>query len=41
MPPQTIDEILVELDQIILRARQDRSRLGLVATRTLFEKWGG
>lgn len=32
MPPQTIDEILVELDQIILRARQDRSRLGYFAT---------
>jgi hypothetical protein len=31
MPPQTIDEILVELDQIILRARQDRSRLGYFA----------
>lgn len=32
MPPQTIDEVLVELDQIILRARQDRSRLGYFAT---------
>jgi hypothetical protein len=32
MPPQTIDEILIELDQIILRARQDRSRLGYFAT---------
>jgi hypothetical protein len=32
MPPQTIDQVLVELDQIILRARQDRSRLGYFAT---------
>src|SRR5688572_28474761 len=32
MPPQTIDEVLVELDQIVLRARQDRSRLGYFAT---------
>jgi hypothetical protein len=32
MPPQTIDEVLVELDQIILRARHDRSRLGYFAT---------
>jgi hypothetical protein len=32
MPPQTIDEILVELDQVILRARQDQSRLGYFAT---------
>ncbi|HEX6188248.1 MAG TPA: DUF5995 family protein [Pyrinomonadaceae bacterium] len=32
MPPQTIDEVLVELDQIILRARQDQSRLGYFAT---------
>lgn len=32
MPPQTIDEVLFELDQIILRARQDQSRLGYFAT---------
>jgi len=32
MPPQTIDEILVELDQIILRARTEQSRLGYFAT---------
>jgi Family of unknown function (DUF5995) len=32
MPPQTIDEILTDLDQIILRARSDRDRLGLFAT---------
>jgi len=31
MPPQTIDEVLAELDQIILRARQDQSRLGFFA----------
>jgi hypothetical protein len=32
MPPQTIDEVLTELDQIILRARTDRDRLGFFAT---------
>lgn len=32
MPPQTIDEILVELDEIIRRARQEQSRLGYFAT---------
>src|ERR1043165_338154 len=32
MPPQTIDEILADLDQIILRARNDQSRLGYFAT---------
>ena len=32
MPPQTIDEVLTELDQIILRARNERDRLGFFAT---------
>jgi hypothetical protein len=32
MSPQTIDEVLMELDQIILRARNDRDRLGFFAT---------
>lgn len=32
MPPQTIDEVLVHLDEIILRARTERSRLGYFAT---------
>lgn len=32
MTPQTIDEVLAELDQIILRARNDRDRLGFFAT---------
>lgn len=32
MPPQTIDEVIAELDQIILRARRDQSRLGFFAT---------
>ena len=32
MTPQTIDEVIVELDQIILRARTERSRLGFFAT---------
>jgi Family of unknown function (DUF5995) len=32
MPPQTIDEVLTELDQIILRAREERDRLGFFAT---------
>ena len=32
MPPQTIDEVLTELDQIIHRARNDRDRLGFFAT---------
>ena len=32
MPPQTIDEVLVELDQIILRARSEQSRLGYFAS---------
>jgi hypothetical protein len=31
MPPQTIDEILIELDQIILHAREERDRLGFFA----------
>lgn len=32
MPAQTIDEVLTQLDEIILRARQDQSRLGYFAT---------
>ena len=32
MPAQTIDEVLAELDQIILRARSEQSRLGFFAT---------
>lgn len=32
MTPQTIDEVLVELDRIILWARNERSRLGFFAT---------
>ncbi len=32
MTPQTIDEVLAELDQIILRARNDRDRLSFFAT---------
>jgi hypothetical protein len=32
MPPQTIDEVLTELDQIILRARNEQDRLGFFAT---------
>ncbi len=32
MPPQTIDDVLTQLDQIIARARNERSRLGLFAT---------
>jgi hypothetical protein len=32
MPPQTIDELLTEIDQIILRARNERDRLGFFAT---------
>jgi hypothetical protein len=32
MPPQTIDEVIAELDQIILRARNERTRLGFFAT---------
>jgi len=32
MAPQTIDEILTELDQIVLRARNERDRLGYFAT---------
>src|SRR5882672_6283392 len=32
MTPQTIDEVIVELDQIILRARNEHSRLGFFAT---------
>lgn len=31
MPPQTIDEVLTDLDQIILRARNEHSRLGFFA----------
>jgi Family of unknown function (DUF5995) len=32
MTPQTIDEVITELDQIILRARNERSRLGFFPT---------
>lgn len=32
MPPQTIDEVIVQLDAVILRARTERSRLGYFAT---------
>ena len=32
MPPQTIDDVLIEIDQIILRARNERSRLGFFPT---------
>jgi uncharacterized protein DUF5995 len=32
MTPQTIDEVIAQLDQIILRARNERSRLGFFAT---------
>ena len=32
MTPQTIDEVIAELDQIILRARNQRDRLGFFAT---------
>src|SRR5712691_2212257 len=32
LTPQTIDEVIAELDQIILRARNERSRLGFFAT---------
>ena len=32
---QTIDEILTELDQIILRARNERDRIGFFATRSV------
>ncbi len=32
MTPQTIDEVIAQLDQIILHARDERSRLGLFAT---------
>src|SRR6266850_2974817 len=32
MTPKTIDDILTELDQIILRARNERDRLGFFAT---------
>ncbi len=32
MPPQTIDEVLTDLDQIILRARDERDRIGFFAT---------
>jgi len=32
MLPQTIDDVLTELDQIILRARNEHSRLGFFAT---------
>jgi hypothetical protein len=32
VPPRTIDEVLTELDQIILRARNDRKRIGFFAT---------
>jgi hypothetical protein len=31
MPPQTIDEVLAGLDQLILRARSEQSRLGFFA----------
>ena len=32
MPAQTIDEVLAQLDEVILRARQESSRLGYFAT---------
>jgi hypothetical protein len=32
MTPQTIDKVIVELDQIVLRARNERDRLGFFAT---------
>ena len=32
MPPQTIDDVLTELDRIILLARTEQSRLGFFAT---------
>src|SRR5689334_2394225 len=32
MAPKTIDDVLTELDQIILRARNEKSRLGYFAT---------
>jgi len=32
LPPQTIDEVIAQLDAIILRARNERSRLGYFAT---------
>ena len=32
MPPQTIDDVLTELDQIILRARTERDHLAFSAT---------
>lgn len=32
MPAQTIDEVLAELDVVILRAREERNRLGYFAT---------
>jgi hypothetical protein len=32
MPPQTIDEVLAELDQLILQCRNESSRLGFFAT---------
>jgi hypothetical protein len=32
LPPQTIDEVIAQLDAIILRARSERSRLGYFAT---------
>ena len=32
MTPQTIDDVLSELDQVILRARNEKSRLGYFAT---------
>ena len=32
MAPNTIDEVLTELDQVILRARNEKSRLGYFAT---------
>jgi len=32
MPPQTINEVLTELDQIILQTRNEQSRLGFFAT---------
>lgn len=32
MPPQTIDEVLAELDELISRAQRERNRLGFFAT---------
>ncbi len=36
MPPQTIDDVLIELDQIILRARNDATSAAGSAFSQLF-----